>query len=68
MATKDQLLKKTIEIFQPFCDKKLTMEDAREIVENLSGFARVLIDWEEKERKQGSIKLEDDVGSEKDSE
>ncbi|MCI0413959.1 hypothetical protein L0222_14320 [bacterium] len=68
MGTKDQLLKKAIETFQPFCDRKLTMEDAQEIVENITGFARVLIEWEEKERKQSSITPENELGSKKDSE
>ena len=50
-----ELLEKTIRVWQPLGEEKLTEEDAREIVENLTGFFSLLGEWErenvEKEEK-----------------
>jgi hypothetical protein len=40
----------TIAIWQKRTERKLTREDGREIIENISGFFSVLQEWERKER------------------
>jgi hypothetical protein len=40
----------TIAIWQKRTERKLTREDGREIIENISGFFSVLQEWEQKER------------------
>lgn len=44
------LLDRTLEVFQPRTSRRLTREDAREISHNLTGFFRVLMEWDRKER------------------
>jgi hypothetical protein len=44
-AANDNLIDRTIAVWQPRSRRKLNREDARQIVENISGFFRVLSDW-----------------------
>ena len=46
----ENFLDYTVEVFQPRCEQPLTHDDAREIVRNLTGFFRVLMEWDRKER------------------
>ena len=43
-------LDETITFWQPRAQRTLTHEDAREIVENLTGFFAILREWQEAER------------------
>jgi hypothetical protein len=40
---------RTLAIWQPRYDYRLTDEDAREIAENVSGFFRLLLEWDRKQ-------------------
>ena len=40
----------TIDVWQPYTDRPLTREDAREIAQNVTGFFRILREWAEEER------------------
>jgi hypothetical protein len=42
----DLILKKTIDVWQPHSEKKLTEEDARQIIQNLTGFFETLARWD----------------------
>ena len=42
----DELLDRTLSVFQPRTQRRLAREDAREIVQNLTGFFRVLPEWD----------------------
>ena len=44
------LLDRTIAFWQPRTARKLTREDARQMVENVTGFFRVLAEWDAKAR------------------
>ncbi len=44
-------LDETIALWQPLSARRLTREDARQIVENLKGFFGVLREWEAEKRK-----------------
>lgn len=48
-----QLIARTKETWQPRAARSLSDEDAREIAENVTGFFRLVLEWEasEKERK-----------------
>ena len=49
MATIDPtFLDKTVAFWQPRTARKLTREDARQMIENISGFFRVLAEWDAK--------------------
>jgi hypothetical protein len=52
-ALSESFLEATIEFWQPSAHRNLTREDAREIVENMTGFFRVLRQWREAERVAG---------------
>jgi hypothetical protein len=41
----DNLLGKTLAVWQPRSRRKLSREDVREIAENVTGFFSVLVDW-----------------------
>lgn len=45
-ANKDELIEKALATWQPRASRKLTREDAREIIENFTGFFRTLLEWE----------------------
>ncbi len=46
----DAALNETIAFWEPVAGRKLSREDARQIRENLKGFFRVLIEWDEAEK------------------
>lgn len=45
-------LRQTVEFWQPRADRPLTREDAREIFANVSGFFKVLDEWDRAEQKR----------------
>jgi hypothetical protein len=47
-----EFLEKTIQVWQPLSEKELTEEDAREIVENMTGLFSFLIELDEKYGKE----------------
>ena len=49
-AVDDALLEKTIQLFQNRTGRTLSKEDARQIVENVTGFFQVLAEWDRAER------------------
>ncbi len=44
-AANDNLIDRTIETWQPRLDRNLSREDARQIVENVTGFFSILAEW-----------------------
>ena len=46
-----QLIDRTLEVFQHRTSKALNHEDARQIVENVTGFFTILMEWEAAERR-----------------
>ncbi len=53
-AANDSLIDRTIETWQPLFDRALSREDARQIVDNVTGFFSVLADWAREERPEPS--------------
>jgi hypothetical protein len=47
-------LDQTIAVWQPYADRPLTREDAREIAHNVVGFFRVLREWAEEEKRSAA--------------
>ncbi|MDD5454545.1 MAG: hypothetical protein PHW62_03490 [Candidatus Ratteibacteria bacterium] len=45
----EEYLQKTIEVYQPYSEKKLTLTDAQEINQNMMGFFSLLKEWQDKE-------------------
>ena len=43
----DEFIVRTIEIWQPRCQRRLNKEDARQIVESAVGFFSVLAEWDD---------------------
>jgi hypothetical protein len=43
-----EFFRRTIQVWQPLSEDRLTEEDAREIVENLTGFFSLLEEWDQK--------------------
>lgn len=54
-----QLIARTKETWQPRAVCSLSDEDAREIAENVTGFFRLLLEWEARE-KEGTAREADD--------
>ncbi len=48
-AANDNLIDRTIEAWQPRLDRDLSREDARQIVENVTGFFSILAEWSQAE-------------------
>ena len=48
-AANDNLINRTIETWQPRLDRDLSREDARQIVENATGFFSILAEWAQAE-------------------
>jgi hypothetical protein len=49
-AERGDFIEQTIDICQKRTDRRLTREDGREIIENITGFFTILQEWERKER------------------
>lgn len=49
------ITQQTIDFWQPYYRQELTGEDAREIVENATGFFSILAEWERKNQEQTGI-------------
>jgi len=47
-----QLIARTKETWQPRAGRNLSDEDAREIAENVTGFFRLLLEWEAREQER----------------
>ena len=47
-----ELIKKTIDVWQPLSKKELNEEDVREIIENITGFFSTLKRWDDQERRK----------------
>ena len=48
-AANDNLIDRTIETWRPRLDRDLSREDARQIVENITGFFSILAEWAQTE-------------------
>ena len=48
----DEFLDQTLRFWQPRTDRALTIDDARDIVNNVAGFFTLLLKWDAKERVQ----------------
>ena len=46
------LIDHTLTVFQPRTQRRLTREDGRQIIENLTGFFRILQEWEREARQE----------------
>jgi hypothetical protein len=49
-------IEQTVAIWQKRTDRRLTREDGREIIENMTGFFSVLQEWDRKERTAENVK------------
>ena len=64
VAPTDDLLDETLRVFQPRTERRLTREDAREMVHNLTGCFRVLAEWDQRERdRQAALRASDGLPS-----
>ena len=54
-AIKEDFLDQAIEFWRPRSPRTLTREDAREIVENLTGFFELLLAWEAAEEEAAQV-------------
>jgi hypothetical protein len=50
--TEDNLIDRTIEVWQPRNANRLSDEDARAILENVTGFFTLLLEWETSEQQK----------------
>ncbi|MER9291299.1 hypothetical protein NKI71_13720 [Mesorhizobium sp. M0510] len=48
-AVDDALLERTVQLFEARTGRSLSKEDARQIMENVSGFFRILAEWNKME-------------------
>ena len=55
----DDLIEDTLRVFQPRTERRLTREDAREIAHNLTGFFKVLVEWDRRERERAAASGDD---------
>jgi len=54
-----QLIARTRDAWQPRAARSLSDEDAREIAENVTGFFRLLLEWEASEKEQTVCEADD---------
>lgn len=52
-----ELIEQTISVFENRTGREISQEEARQAVENISGFFRVLQEWAEAESKEGGEEL-----------
>jgi hypothetical protein len=58
----DDLVERTLTLWQTRADRPLTRDDVREIVTNIAGFVEVLMRWEGDKRPQEVVQDEPDFG------
>lgn len=51
-ADRDALIDDTLRVFQPRTSRRLTREDAREIITNMTGMFSLLLEWDRKAREK----------------
>ena len=51
----EQLIEHTLEVWQPRTSLSLTREDARQIVENVTGFFRLLLAWDAEAQRKATM-------------
>jgi len=47
---RNKSIERALDVWQPRSSRKLTSEDVRQIAENTTGFFRILLEWQAKER------------------
>ena len=52
---KQRFIDQTLDVWQPRTSSTLTHEDARQIAENVTGFFRILLEWQAAERKPSTL-------------
>jgi len=52
--SEDNLIDRTLEVWQPRNAQRLSDEDARAILENVTGFFTLLLEWETNEQQKKS--------------
>jgi hypothetical protein len=57
--SKNNLITRTTEVWQPHCARSISDEDAREIAENITGFFGLLLQWEAMENKDAAGQIDD---------
>ena len=57
--TERQLIARTKEAWQPRAARSLSDDDAREIAENVTGFFRLLLEWEAREKERTAREADD---------
>lgn len=60
----NELVEKARTIFQKRTNRTLTNEDARQMLENLTGFFRVLHEWDRAQRRAEGTRTADDADAE----
>ena len=50
--SEDNLIDRTLEVWQPRNAQRLSDEDARAIIENVKGFFTLLLEWETNEQQE----------------
>ena len=62
-SEKRSFIQETLNFWQPRTSRKLTEEDARQIIESTSGFLRILSEWRRAEiaKREGGESPEQDV-------
>jgi len=48
--SEDAFLDHTLNVWQPRTKQQLTHEDARQMIENVTGFFQLLVEWDKAER------------------
>src|SRR5262252_8710458 len=61
--TDRDFIDQTMAIWQKRTERKLTREDGREIIENITGFFSILQEWERKERAAEGAKVSHSTNS-----
>ena len=60
----DIFLDETIKFWQPRIQRELSQEDARQIIENVNGFFRLLLEWDA-QRHRGHDRISDAVADDR---
>jgi hypothetical protein len=54
---REDFIDQTLATWQPLAKRQLTREDGREIIENMTGFFRILLEWDRAERAAKNPKM-----------
>jgi len=58
---KPDIIRQTIDFWQPYYHRTLSQEEVRDIIENTAGFFKILAEWERKAQEDDTSEIQEPI-------